>query len=69
MGLFDMSLTKTPEAQLKAALNNLSYFTEMLEHFEEPRDKYGNRMPDYLLGFVKSQIEDALRYLSERTSD
>lgn len=63
MGLFDLSLTKTPKAQLNCALNNLSYFRDCLEQFEDPRDKYGNRMPDYLLGFVESQIKEALELL------
>ncbi|MNC13463.1 hypothetical protein D3C76_102680 [compost metagenome] len=63
MGLFDLSLTKTPKAQLNCALNNLSYFQGLLEHFEDPRDKYGNAMPDYLLDFAVGQIKEALELL------
>lgn len=63
--MFDMSLTKTPEAQLRAALNNLGMYQECLQQFDDPRDKYGNKLPDYLLGFIRSQINDALKYLAE----
>lgn len=68
MGMFDMSLTKTPEAQLHAALNNLSMYQEYLGLCDDPRDKYGNKLPDYLLDFIKRQINDALKYLAETTT-
>lgn len=64
MGLFCLSSEKTPEAQLNAALGNLELFKELLEGYEGIRDKYGNKMPDYLIGFAENQIKDALKYLS-----
>lgn len=67
MGLFCLSMKETPEEQLNCALGNLEMFREMLALFGDIRDPYGNRMPDYLLGFIESQIKDSLKYLSEQT--
>lgn len=69
MGLFCVSFEKTPEAQLKSALGNLEMFKWMLEGYEGIRDKNGNQMPDYLIGFAETQIKDALKYLSVNQPD
>ena len=69
MGLFCLSSEKTPEAQLNAALGNLELFKELLEGYEGIRDKYGNKMPDYLIGFAENQIKDALKYPSSNQPD
>lgn len=63
MGMFCLSMKETPEDQLKCALGNLEMFRECLAQFEDPRDKYGNRMPDYLLGFIEKQIKDSLKMI------
>lgn len=68
MGLFCISIEKTPEAQLDCALGNLELFRGMLSRFGDIRDSYGNRMPDYLLDFVESQIKDSLK-LIENSKD
>lgn len=69
MGLFCLSLEDDPEEQLKAALGNLGLFRELLEGYEGILDKYGNRMPDYLIGFAEKQITDALKHISENKPD
>lgn len=69
MGLFCLSLEKTPVAQLNSALGNLELFKELLEGYDGIRDKYGNQMPDYLIGFAETQIKDALKYLSANQPD
>lgn len=60
MGLFCLSLEETPEAQLNSALRNLEMFRGMLEDFEDIRDKNGNQICDYLIGFAESQIKSAI---------
>lgn len=63
MGLFCLSMKKTPEDQLKCALGNLSIFRELIEAYDGILDKHGNRMPDYLIGFAESQIRESLELL------
>ena len=60
MGLFVLSRGKEPLEELQAALGNLDYFVDRLKGYEGIRDKYGNQMPDYLVGMAQKQIQDAI---------